>query len=468
LRDNRGLRGLRRAAQHLLLTPCSQLPAESSSQPGPDAPLAAWLAYIERLHPQGIALGLERVAAVWRRMALALECATIVVAGTNGKGSTCAMLEAVLRAGGYRTGLYTSPHLLKFNERVRIDGREVDDAPLAHAFAVVEKARIEAPEIALTYFEFTTLAALAVFARAGLDCAILEVGLGGRLDAVNIVDADCAILVSVDLDHQDYLGDTREKIGWEKAHIFRVGKPAIVSDPRPPATVAEVAQQIGARLLLLGRDFGYAGQHDAQVQQWKFWYAGGAQPVTRNGLSYPALRGANQLLNASAALAALEALRDRLPVPMQAIREGLIGVEWPGRFQLLPGRPVVVLDVAHNPHAAAVLADNLSNIGFASYTHAVFGMLADKDVAGVVRLLKGKVDVWHLASLPGPRGMTASDLALVLSDCGVDGEVLAYADPVQAYAGAVGRAGENDRIVAFGSFLTVAGVMQALNRPTKA
>ena len=444
------------------------LPGNSTSAPPPGAPLSSWLAYIEDLHPQGIALGLDRVAAVWRRMAVVLGCTTIVVGGTNGKGSTCAMLEAMLRAGGYRTGLYTSPHLLRFNERARVDGREVGDADLARAFVAVEAARVQVPEIALTYFEFTTLAVLRLFGDARLDCAILEVGLGGRLDAVNIIDADCAVLVSVDLDHQDYLGDTREKIGWEKAHIFRAGRPAIVSDPRPPATVAEVAQQTGARLLLLGRDFGYAGQHDAQVQQWKFWYSGGATPVTRNGLSYPALRGANQLLNASAALAALEALRDRLPMPMQAIREGLINVEWPGRFQLLPGRPAVVLDVAHNPHAAAVLADNLSNIGFASYTHAVFGMLADKDIAGVVNLLKGKVDVWHLASLPGPRGMAAAALAVRLRESGVEGEVLEYADPASAYAGAAARAGENDRIVAFGSFLTVAGVMEALNRPTRA
>ena len=440
----------------------------SLTAPAADAPLASWLAHIESLHPQGIALGLERVAEVWQRMGCALDCVTIIVGGTNGKGSTCAMLDAMLRAGAYRTGLYTSPHLLRFNERARIDGREVEDADLTCAFAAVEAARTDGPVVALTYFEFTTLAVFALFAAARLDCAILEVGLGGRLDAVNIIDADCAILVSVDLDHQEYLGDTREKIGWEKAHIFRAGRPAIVSDPRPPASVADVAAQSGARLLLLGRDFGYAGQHDAQVQQWKFWYAGGAQPVTRNGLSYPALRGANQLLNASAALAALEALRGRLPLAMQAIREGLIGVELAGRFQLLPGRPVVVLDVAHNPHAAGVLADNLSIIGFASYTHAVFGMLADKDVAGVVRLLKAKVDIWHVCGLPGPRGMAAGDLQRLLAENGVTGEVIPYADPAAAYAGAAGRAGENDRIVVFGSFLTVAGVMEVVNRPSRA
>ena len=431
--------------------------------------LEDWLAYCQQLHPKAIDMGLERVRTVADRMALKLDCPVITVAGTNGKGSTCAMLESILRQAGYRTGVFTSPHLVRFEERLRLLGETVDASELVASFASVQRVRaLNGDEISLTYFEFSTLAILDVMARSNLDVAILEVGLGGRLDAVNIIDADCAILVSVDLDHQEYLGDTREKIGWEKAHIFRAGRPAIVSDPRPPASVADVAAQSGARLLLLGRDFGYAGQHDAQVQQWKFWYAGGAQPVTRNGLSYPALRGANQLLNAAAALAALEALRGRLPLAMQAIREGLIGVELPGRFQLLPGRPVVVLDVAHNPHAAGVLADNLSNIGFASYTHAVFGMLADKDVAGVVRLLKAKVDIWHVCGLPGPRGMAAGDLQRLLAENGVTGEVIPYADPAAAYAGAAGRAGENDRIVVFGSFLTVAGVMEVVNRPSRA
>ncbi|MBL8385598.1 MAG: bifunctional tetrahydrofolate synthase/dihydrofolate synthase [Burkholderiales bacterium] len=441
------------------------MPGLTSHPPSAASPLRDWLEYIEALHPQGIALGLERVAQVWQRMAVPLACATIVVGGTNGKGSTCAMLDAILRAAGYRTGLYTSPHLLRFNERARVDGREVDDAALVRAFTAVEAARARAPAVALTYFEFTTLAVLAHFGGAGLDCAVLEIGLGGRLDAVNIVDADCAILTSVDLDHQDYLGDTREQIGWEKAHIFRDGRPAIVSDPRPPATVVEVAHARGARLALLGRDFGYVGQHDRQVRQWKFWATLGAGPVTRNGLSYPALRGANQLLNAAAALAAIEALRERLPVSMQAIREGLAGVEWPARFQVLPGRPLVVLDVAHNPHAAAVLADNLSNIGFAPATHAVFGMLADKDIAGVVKLMMPRIDTWHLADLPGPRGMSARDLAGILGGCGVASGIVLHPDPAAAYAAARAAAGENDRIVAFGSFLTVAGVMQAMQQP---
>jgi dihydrofolate synthase/folylpolyglutamate synthase len=280
------------------------------------------------------------------------------------------------------------------------------------------------------------------------------------------VDADCSILTSVDLDHQTYLGDTRDKIGWEKAHIFRAGKPAIVSEPVPPQSVIDVANRTGARLLRVGHDFGYAGDK----QQWKFWYHPGAgsaaglkaAPVTRNGLSYPALRGANQLLNASASLAALETLRERLPVSMQAIREGLMAVEWPGRFQILPGQPMVILDVAHNPHAAGALAENLSNIGYAPYTHAVLGMLGDKDVAGVVKLLDGKVDFWHLASLPGPRGLTAAALADIVRESGVKGAVTTHDNPAQAYLSAKERAGESDRILVFGSFLTVADVMHVL------
>ena len=428
--------------------------------------LAQWLARIEALHPSAIDMGLERVARVRDRLGIRFSCPIVVVAGTNGKGSTCAMLEAITRAAGYRTGLYTSPHLLRFNERVCIDGVEASDVALVDAFERVEAARVQGDETSLTYFEFTTLAALLIFAAGGLDFVVLEVGLGGRLDAVNIVDADCAILTSVDLDHQDYLGDTRERIAWEKAHVFRQGRPAICADPDPPASVREVAGAVGARLLVVGQDFGYAGQHDAQVQQWKFWYhpRRAGDPVTRNGLSYPALRGTNQLLNASAALAALETLRERLPVPMQAIRRGLIEVDWPGRFQLLPGRPVVVLDVAHNPHAAAVLAQNLSNIGFAAYTHAVFGMLRDKDVAGVVRLFKGRIDFWHLVDLAGPRALPAGRLAEIVVNENAGGEIFEYSDPAAAFAAARARAGENDRIVVFGSFLTVAGVMQVLDR----
>jgi len=412
--------------------------------------LAGWLGHIETLHPRAIELGLDRVGAVRRALAADLSCPVITVGGTNGKGSTCAMLEAILLAAGYRTGVYTSPHLLRYNERVRIDGREVGDEQLAAAFSNVEAAR---SGVNLTYFEFGTLAAWDLFCRSALDVVILEVGLGGRLDAVNLFDSDCAILTSVDLDHMEWLGDTREQIGFEKAHIFRDGRPAICADPLPPQSVIDYADAIGADLQRIGRDFGYQGDR----QQWGFWGRGGK----RAGLAYPALRGANQLLNASAALAALDTLRARIPVGMNDVRKGLSLVELPGRFQVMPGRPVVVLDVAHNPHACAVLADNLSNMGFAPNTFAVLGMLRDKDMAGVVARMAARVDRWHVATLEGPRGATAGELARVLKHAGVKTPVLLFDSPRQAYAAALGEAGENDRIVVFGSFLTVSNVMAA-------
>jgi dihydrofolate synthase/folylpolyglutamate synthase len=421
--------------------------------------LQDWLEYIERQHPKAIEMGLARVARVRDVMDCGFSGRIITVGGTNGKGSTCAMLEAMLLAAGYRVGLYTSPHLLRYSERVRIDGREADDEALAEAFERVEAARQAiGPDdtgsaVQLTYFEFGTLAAWDLFARAGLDVIILEVGLGGRLDAVNIFDADCAIVTSIDLDHMDYLGDTREKIGAEKAGIFRAGRAAIVADPSPPASVIAHARDIGADLLLLGRDFGFQGDR----QQWQFWGRGGKRP----SLAYPALRGANQLLNASAALAALDVLRDALPVGMNQVRLGLANVELPGRFQVLPGRPTVILDVAHNPHAAAVLAENLSNMGFFPDTHAVFGMLSDKDIRGVCQALRGRIDFWHVAGLPGPRGTSADMLEKVITESGAGGRVFCYGTPRAAFAAARRQANENDRIVVFGSFLTVADVMQA-------
>jgi dihydrofolate synthase/folylpolyglutamate synthase len=310
----------------------------------------------------------------------------------------------------------------------------------------------------LTYFEFTTLAVLRLFARARLNAAVLEVGLGGRLDAVNIVDADVAIVTSVDIDHTDYLGPTRDAIGFEKAHIYRAGRPAICSDPAPPRTLVHHAQAIGADLWLIGRDFRFAGDR----QQWG--YVG--RRTRRPGLPYPALRGANQLLNASGALAALEALGTRLPVPQQAVRQGLLTVELPARFQVLPGRPAVILDVAHNPHAAAVLAENLDNMGYFPYTHAVFGMLRDKDIGGVIDKLVTRIDHWHVGPTPGARGCTSTRLADLLRERGV-GKTRAttsteYADIAAAFAGARERANPDDRILAFGSFLTVAEVMRAI------
>lgn len=434
-----------------------------SSHVSPALPqsLPDWLAYIESIHPKTMDFGLERIRTVARRLAIGFECPVITVGGTNGKGSTCAMLESILLRAGYRVAMHTSPHLLRFNERARVNGEEAPDEALVEQFAAVEATRVGegGKPVSLTYFEFTLLGILRLFMQSRPDVVILEVGLGGRLDAVNMIDADCAIVTSVDLDHMHYLGDTREAIGWEKAHIFRTGRPAICGDPVPPESLVTYAKSIGADLWLVGRDFNCVGDK----QQWSY----GGRRVRRNAMAYPALRGANQLLNASAALAALEALSERLPVSQQAVREGLMLVEIPARFQVLPGQPTVILDVAHNPHAAAVLAQNLSSMGFHPYTHAVFGALADKDIAGIVKQVSGQVDHWHLCSLAGERGTPAGVLRDKLIAAGVreDAEhsIRLHDDPASAYAAARAAASDNDRIVVFGSFLTVAGVMQALH-----
>lgn len=430
--------------------------------PTPDAAssLSEWLVYLESIHTKSIDLGLARVSEVAARLGLALPMVKIVVGGTNGKGSTCAMLEAILLSAGYKVGLYTSPHLIDFNERARVNGTVASDGQLTEHFARVEQVR---GQTTLTYFEFTTLAVLSLFDACALDVVVLEVGLGGRLDAVNIVDADCSIVTSVDIDHTEWLGETRELIGLEKAHIFRAGKPAICSDPQPPESLVTYARDVGCDLWLFGKDFNYSGDR----QQWAY----GGRNQRRNALAYPALRGANQLLNASAALAALEALRDRIPVPQQAVRIGLSQAALPGRFQIIPGQPTVILDVAHNPHAAAVLSQNLDNMGFHPYTYAVFGMLSDKDIAGVVSRFGQKIDHWFCCDLPGPRATTGAALAeqveraLGTSVAPDDTPLCSHhADPAQAYAQARERAHDNDRILVFGSFLTVASVLQALGR----
>jgi dihydrofolate synthase/folylpolyglutamate synthase len=408
------------------------------------------------MHPKAIDMGLDRVAAVAQILGLKFSCPVITVGGTNGKGSTCAMLESILLQGGYRVGLYTSPHLIHFNERARINGEIAGDEALCAAFEKVEAAR---RDISLTYFEFSTLAILLLFVEAGLDAVILEVGLGGRLDAVNIIDADVSIVTSVDLDHQDYLGDTREAIGFEKAGIYRAGRVAICSDPAPPASLIDHATKIGADLWLFGRDFNYSGDR----QQWNY----GGRSLRRNSLAYPSLRGANQLLNASAALAALEALRDRLPLGAQEVRNGLVMVELPGRFQVLPGLPQVILDVAHNPHAAATLAQNLDNMGFFPFTYAIFGAMSNKDVLGVISHLKDKIDHWYLTGLPLDRAADTQYLADCLrqagvkesTDKGAECTIRHFPSPQEAFIEAKRIASENDRIVVFGSFLTVAGVM---------
>ena len=402
-------------------------------------------------------MGLERVLRLKQALALDPGYPIITVGGTNGKGSCCAMLEAVLLHAGYRVGCYTSPHLLRYNERVRIGGRIANDDELCRAFERVESARVDtAGGTRLTYFEFGTLAAMLAFAEANIEVAILEVGLGGRLDAVNVFDADCALVASVDLDHQGYLGDTRDAIGFEKAGIFRAGRPAICADANPPATLVARAAEIHAELMLINHDFGYV----AAKAQWRYWGRGGK----RQGLPYPALRGAYQLANAAACITALDCLRERLPVTAQDIRSGLLQAELAGRFEVLPGRPTVILDVAHNPHAARALAANLASMPRSANTFAVFAMLKDKDIAGVVNAVKDHITRWFVSTTEGPRGAAAQQLAEELNRAGVTAPVTQFEDVAGAWRAARDIAAGNDKIIAFGSFLTVAAVMRERQR----
>jgi dihydrofolate synthase / folylpolyglutamate synthase len=429
------------------------------------ATLDDWLARISAQHPSTIALGLDRVAEVAARMGLVTPAkpapasskpgagaqfpTTLTVGGTNGKGSTCAYLERILLESGYRVGLYTSPHLLRYNERVRIQGEDATDAALVEGFERVEAARGDTP---LTYFEHGTLGALWQFAAAGLDAVILEVGLGGRLDAVNIIDADCAIVASVDLDHQAWLGNDRESIGFEKAGIFRHARPAIYGDRDPPVRLVEQAQQIGAELQVLGRDFRY----EASERQWDFIGVHGA----KRALPMPALRGTWQLRNASAALAALDELSARLPVSLGEVKRGLTLVRLPGRLQVLPGRPSIVMDVAHNPHAARALADGLGDMGFFENTFGVFAILGDKDVGGVVDAMRGRIDRWYVASSDSDRAAPTATVAQALEARGLEGATRSFATVASAFEAARRDAGPNDRIVVFGSFTTVAEAMR--------
>lgn len=423
----------------------------------PDRSLQAWLGHLEQLHPRGeagVELGLERVRQVSIRLGQRQSFPVVTVAGTNGKGSTCALIERMLLSAGYRVGVYSSPHLLRYNERVRIGGVPAQDAAFSAAFARVEAGRADVP---LTYFEFGTLAAWEMFAAAGLEVVILEVGLGGRLDATNIYDADCAVITTVDLDHTDYLGATREQIGHEKAGICRPGRPLVCGDTEPPRSVIDSCRLAGAEFRCIGSDFGYSRQEG----QWQFWDRGGRK---LGGLAFPALRGACQLRNATCALAVLEALRDRLPVTAQDIRSGLGEVELAGRCQVLPGRPQIILDVAHNPQAARQLAESLGDMGFARRTTAVLGMMADKDIAGVVDALRGRVDRWWVCDLPGLRAAPATLLAEVVGKRIPGADVRAFSAPSLALADARETAGDDDRILTFGSFLTVADAMRSLNR----
>jgi dihydrofolate synthase/folylpolyglutamate synthase len=436
--------------------------------------LAAWLSYIESLHPKSIAMGLDRVKRMIDYLQLQPSFPIITVAGTNGKGSTCAMLEQIYRNAGYRVACYTSPHLLRYNERVRINGAEVSDAELCAAFSVIETARLKADSVplALTYFEVGTLAAMWHFMQADIDVAIMEIGLGGRLDAVNAFEPSCAIVTSIDLDHQEFLGNTRESVGFEKAGVYRPLLPAICGDALAPASLINVAKTINADLQLIHQDFDYVLTMDG----WDYVSATAhTQPVYH--LPLPAMLGRYQLSNAACAVAAVEAMQPRLAVATEAIAAAMGQVAVAGRFQTIKraNAAQVILDVAHNPHAAHALAENLQAMQAQSgRVVAVFAMLADKDIKAVVEAVKNEIDSWYVATIDHARGALAIDLANIIHEVTPDARVYCCATIADAYLQANAdlqasntnetciETNENDKIVVFGSFYTVAQIMELL------
>jgi dihydrofolate synthase/folylpolyglutamate synthase len=423
------------------VSPIEQLPTN----------LAAWLDYIEALHPKSIAMGLDRVNVVKQRLNLNPQFPIVIVAGTNGKGSTCAMLEHIYHAAGYSVGSYSSPHLLRYNERVRLNSQEVSDEDLVKAFVAVEQAR---QDTELTYFEYGTLAAVWHLMQKQVDVAILEVGLGGRLDAVNVFEPDSTIVTSIDLDHMEFLGDTRECIGAEKAGVFRANIPAICGDENPPNSLIEYANRIGAPLKLIGRDF----KVEADKESWTYR----ADQFSIEHMPMPALIGDFQLNNAACVLTTIQSLQHLLPVQVDAIETGLKTVKLAGRFQSWSNNPDIILDVAHNPHAAKSLAINLKQSRHQGKTIAVFAMLADKDITGVIQALSSEIDAWYVATIDNIRGAAASSLSKMILDTLPSAEVKIFNQVVDAFHQACIDANENDRIITLGSFFTVAEVMQDL------
>lgn len=421
--------------------------------------LNEWLSHVETLHAKTIDLGLDRIKAMIRKMDIRFDCPILLVGGTNGKGSTCTCLEQVLLAAGYHVGVHTSPHLIRFNERARIDGRIVSDEDLLPYFEKVEALR---GETTLSYFEYTLLVILMMFQARGLDVLVLEIGLGGRLDAVNALEPTGSIVTTVGVDHTQFLGNTREEIGLEKAHIYRAGKPAVCADPMPPATLVAYAGQIGADFVtatdLSGTKYAFA--HAEGENTWTYRFKD--EEAVR--LPLPSLPGEHQIRNAAGALTLLYSLRDKLPFTLEAVEKGLRSMRVTGRYEIIRRDPEVVLDVGHNPHAAYALRDTLKAENFKGRTVAVFGMLADKDREHVCEILKDSFDEWFVSDLEGPRGGSAEDLTAMLAASGVKAEKMhSFARVPQALSAALGSAACTDRIVIFGSFLTVSSAVEALD-----
>ncbi len=427
---------------------------QADGMAAPRRTLAEWLDYQQSVHPHGIELGLERVRAVWQRLGSPRPAPVVItVAGTNGKGSTVAFLEAMLAASGLRVGCYTSPHLLHYNERVRIDSVDAGDAGLIEAFERIEAAR---GDIALTWFEYGTLAALLVFAKSALDVAVLEVGLGGRLDAVNIIDADAAIVTTIDRDHEEWLGEGIERIAVEKAGIFRPGQVAVIGDASAVATLQEAARKVGAHAVVAGVDY----RVDVSARAWR-WLRG----EECLELPLPRLRAPCQTGNAAAAIAVLDALRPRIPWRPQAIAQAVASARAAARLQRFRDRADLVVDVAHNPQAACMLAAALRADPAARSDVAVFSALVDKDVAGIVAAMHGRFSHWHLAGLDADtsRGLDAEALRARIGDALADADVSLHADVASALAAARRDGIPGGRIVAFGSFF-VAAVALAVAR----
>ncbi len=415
----------------------------------------AWQDYIQGLHSRTIELGLERVQAVWARIDQATSCRIIAVAGTNGKGSSVAMLEAIYRQAGYKTGAYTSPHLVSYNERVRIDRQPVSDQTLLDAFDVVEAGRDNIP---LTFFEFGTLVALTIFQSQRVDVMLLEVGMGGRLDAVNIMPNDLALITAIGLDHTAWLGNDREAIGSEKAGIIKKRGTAVCSDPQPPVSISTIAKRQDATLIQLGQDYDYVDQGAT----WKLV----AADKTLDGLSKPAW-GSYQLQNAAGVLAAVNALKPVLSVSEASIRLGLADVHLLARQQLIPGKPTLLLDVSHNQESVAPLVKRLQSLCKKNVRiHAVFGALQDKSLHTVIAPMAALIDTWHLVSLEGERGQSGEELkhhmlsVVVQEKLAISDEVMAtYSSPEVGYRAAVAIADDQDIVLIFGSFRTVGAII---------
>lgn len=412
--------------------------------------LHEWLEWQETLHSQKIELGLERIADVASSMGVAKpDHVIIIVAGTNGKGSIVSILESIYHHAGYRVGAYTSPHLLHYNERIRVCQQNASDDSLCNAFDKIDQAR---GETSLSYFEFGTLAAMQIFNESELDVAVYEVGLGGRLDAVNILDAEVAIVSSIGIDHVQWLGSTRESIGFEKAGVFRALRPAVCGDNNPPNSIVEYADKIGTELLLMNDAYSYAKQSN---NLWSF----SSRKLNWDGLPVPNLYGEAQVGNAATALMALIQLDEQLPVTRECVDRGLSNISLPGRFQRIQGHCEIILDVAHNVGSATVLAKNLHELKPVSKTIAVFAVLADKDVCGIIECVGGLFDEWHISQLESERALEKESLKKQLDDCCHDCIVYSYSTVSEAYNSAKNAANESMRIVVFGSFLTVAEVL---------